>query len=296
MKKLLAAALAATLLVTSAVAFAACTGAQKAKTKLISISLSNEQYGIAVKKGNTELLTQINGVLTELTGNGVTVNGETKTFSAIYDAEIAAQEKHELISIGTVKTTSTNRANEFVVATNAEFAPFEYMVGESFGGIDMQVAKIIADKLGKELVVRHMDFEAVIEEVASGKADAAMAGLTINDERKEAADFSVDYYNTTQYIAVKADDTRFDACEFEKDVIDVLKSLPNGTKAGAAKAQTGYFYLHGNEDFEFDGYENLDTTAYPSIALAVQDLANGKIELVCGDKDTLTAAVNAVNK
>lgn len=294
MKKLLAAALAATLLVTSAVAFAACTGAQKAK--LIEISLSNEQYGIAVKKGNTELLTQIDGVLTELTGDGVTVNGKKVTFQSIYDAEIAAQENNQLISIGTVKTTSTNRANEFVVATNAEFAPFEYMVGDSFGGIDMQVAKIIADKLGKELVVRHMDFEAVIEEVSSGKADAAMAGLTINDERKEAADFSVDYYNTTQYIAVKADDTRFDECKTEEDVINVLKALPAGTKAGAAKAQTGYFYLNGNEDFEFDGYENLEVTAYPTIALAVQDLANGKIELVCGDKDTLTAAVNAVNK
>ncbi|MDE7158505.1 MAG: transporter substrate-binding domain-containing protein, partial [Clostridiales bacterium] len=198
--------------------------------------------------------------------------------------------------IGTVKTTSTNRANEFVVATNAEFAPFEYMMGESFGGIDMQVAKVIADKLGKELVIVHMDFEAVIPAVEAGNADVGMAGLTISDERKETVDFSDSYYKTTQYIAVGINDNRFDECKTEEDVVNVLADLPNNTKAGAARAQTGFYYLTGDEGLEFEGFSNLSTTPYASIALAVQDLANGKVELVCGDKDTLTAAVKAVNR
>lgn len=290
MKKLAATILSAAFAIGAVCALTACSG--EAKAKIIPVALSSEQYGIAVKKGNTALLNEINGVLSELTGDGVTVDGKKVTFQSIYEAEVQAEFP---ISIGEVKTVSTDRSKEFVVATNAEFAPFEYMVGDSFGGIDVQVAKIIADKLGKTLVISHMDFEAVIEAVASDKADAAMAGLTINEDRQKTADFSAAYYNTTQYIAVAADDTRFDACKTEEDVVTVLKSLQNA-KAGAAKAQTGYFYLTGNEAFEFEGFDNLTTTAYASVALAVQDLASGKVQLVCGDKDTLTAAVNAVNR
>lgn len=291
MKKLLVSICAAALAAAMVVSFAACSNA--AKVKIIDISLSQEQYGIAIAKGDTEMKTAVDGVLERLTGEGISDNGTTVTFRSLYEAEMEAQENGDSISIGAVKTSSTNRANELVVATNAEFAPFEYRVGDSFGGIDMQVAKILAAELGKELVVLHMEFEAVTEAVGNS-ADIGIAGLTINDERREKVDFSVAYYDTTQKIAVAADDTRFDGCQTEEDVVNVLKGLTD-TKAGAAKAQTGYFYLTGNESFEFEGYANIQTKIYNTIALAVQDLANGKIELVCGDKDTLAAAVNAIN-
>lgn len=291
MKKLLVSLCAAALVAAMTVSFAAC--GNSAKVKIIDISLSQEQYGIAIAKGNAEMKTAVDGVLEKLVGEGVSYNGMTVTFQSLYAAEMEAQENQEAISIGSVKTSSTNRENELVVATNADFAPFEYRVGDSFGGIDMQVAKILAAELGKELVILHMEFEAVTEAVGSS-ADIGIAGLTINDERKEKVDFSIAYYDTTQKIAVAADDTRFDDCKTEADVVAVLKGL-SGIQAGAAKAQTGYFYLTGNESFEFEGYPNIQTKIYNTIALAVQDLANGKIELVCGDKDTLAAAVNAIN-
>lgn len=288
MKKFLTVLGAAALAVTMAVSLAACSKGDK--VKIIDISLSQEQYGIAIKKGDTAMKEAIDGVLEQLTGDGVQVNGTTVTFDSLYEAEMTSEEP---ISIGTVKTASTNRANELVVATNAEFAPFEYRVGDSFGGIDMQVAKILAAELNKELVILHMEFDAVVTSVGVS-ADIGIAGLTINEERKQSVDFSIPYYDTTQQIAVAADDTRFDECKTEEDVVNVLKSL-TGVQAGAAKAQTGYYYLIGNESFEFEGYPNINTKIYSTIALAVQDLANGKIELVCGDKDTLTAAVNAIN-
>lgn len=293
MKKLFAAIATCAMTVACALTMTACTPAKP--VKIIEVALSNEQYGVAVKKGDTELKTKIDEVLTALTGDGVEMDGKTVTFQSIYDAEIAATENEEWISIGAVKTKSTNRANEFVVVTNAEFAPFEYLVGNSFGGIDMQIAKIIANELNKELVVLHVPFENVPTTLTNNEADAALAGFTINPDRLVTMDFSIPYYNTTQYIAVAEDNDAFDGCTTEDDVIAVLKSL-NGAKAGAATAQTGYFYLHGNEAFEFDGFSNIQTTAYPSIALAVKDLSNGKIQLVCGDKDTLTAAVKATNK
>ena len=149
--------------------------------------------------------------------------------------------------------------------------------------------------MGKTLVIRHMAFESVLQSVQSGESDIALAGLTINEERAQQVDFSDPYYDTTQRIAVSADNTMFDECKTEEDVVAVLKSL-EGAKAGAAKTQTGYYYLVGEASFEFEGYSNIATSAYPTVSAAVQDLVNGTIDLVCADAVPLQAAVNAVNR
>ena len=293
MKKFLIAALSALMVAVMAVSMAACGGT--AGIKIIEIDLSTEQYGVAIQKGNTELAAEINDVLAQLLGDGVEVDGETVTFQSLYEAEMDALAAGEVISIGDVATSSSDREEELVVATNAEFAPFEYRVGTSFGGIDMQVAKILAEDMGKTLVIRHMAFESVLQSVQSGESDIALAGLTINEERAQQVDFSDPYYDTTQRIAVSADNTMFDECKTEEDVVAVLKSL-EGAKAGAAKTQTGYYYLVGEASFEFEGYSNIATSAYPTVSAAVQDLVNGTIDLVCADAVPLQAAVNAVNR
>ena len=293
MKKFLIAALSALTVAVIAVSMAACGGT--AGVKIIEIDLSTEQYGVAIQKGNTELAAEINDVLAQLLGDGVEVDGETVTFQSLYEAEMDALAAGEVISIGDVATSSSDREEELVVATNAEFAPFEYRVGTSFGGIDMQVAKILAEGMGKTLVIRHMAFESVLQSVQSGESDIALAGLTINEERAQQVDFSDPYYDTTQRIAVSADNTMFDECKTEEDVVAVLKSL-EGAKAGAAKTQTGYYYLVGEASFEFEGYSNIATSAYPTVSAAVQDLVNGTIDLVCADAVPLQAAVNAVNR
>ncbi len=293
MKKILAAVVSVLLVAAMAISFAACS--KEPQVKVIEIDLSNEQYGVAIQKSDTEMKEAIDEVIAQLLGDGVEYNGEKVTFASLYAAEMEASEEGRLISIGNVKTESTNRANELVVATNADFAPFEYIVGDSFGGIDMQVAKLLAEGMGKELVIRHMDFNSVLPSVASDMADIGLAGLTINDERRLTVDFSDPYYDTTQRIAVRANDTTFDNCKTEEDVVNTLKSLTN-VSAGAARGQTGYFYLIGNESFEFEGYPNLETKMYTSIGNAVQDLVSGGVQLVCGDKDTLAAAVRGVNR
>ncbi len=295
MKKVLLAVVAALLAAAMAVSMVAC--GKSAEVKIIDVDLSNEQYGAAIRKGNTELKAQIDEILGQLCSEeGYEVDGQKVTFQSLYEAEMAAQESGEVISIGKVKTESTDRTKELVVATNAEFAPFEYRIGlDEFGGIDMQIAKFLADAMGKELVISHMAFEVVLEAVNSGDADIALAGLTINEERAKQVDFSVAYYDTTQRIAVAADNTMFDECTTEEQVVEVLKSL-SGVNAGAAKNQTGYYYLYGDESFGFDGYrDNMTVKPYQTVAAAVQDLANGTIELVCADKDTLQASVNAIN-
>lgn len=293
MKKFLALIGSVVLAAVMALSMVACSGG--ALVKIIEIDLSKEQYGVAIQKGNTELAAEINDVLAQLKGDGVEVDGETVTFDSLYQAEMDALANSEQISIGDVATASSNREEELVVATNAAFAPFEYQVGDSFGGIDMQVAKILAEGMGKTLVIRHMAFESVLQSVQSGESDIAIAGLTINAERAQQVDFSDPYYDTTQRIAVAADNTLFDECKTEEDVVAVLQSL-EGVSAGAAKTQTGYYYLVGEASFEFEGYSNIETRPYPTVAAAVQDLANGTIALVCADAVPLQAAVDAVNR
>ena len=94
--------------------------------------------------------------------------------------------------------------NTFTIATNAEFAPWE-MVGEGgeYVGIDMDLARLIAEELGMELVIENVDFNSVVNMVVTGKADAAIAGLTITPEREEEVLFSIPYATAVQSVIVR---------------------------------------------------------------------------------------------
>ena len=83
----------------------------------------------------------------------------------------------------------------------------------------------LADKLGLELVILNMDFDAVVSSVGKNNVDVAMAGLTVNETRKEMVDFTSSYYNAAQMVVVLKDDTSFDSCKTAADVEEVLKAL-----------------------------------------------------------------------
>ena len=280
MKKKLLAIIA---MVLSAIMLFGMTACGGTKVTYAEITLTGESYGFCVKPDDSDLLDSVNDLLAEIKADG--------TLDEIY----AAEENGTATDIGTVKTTSTNRANELVVATNAEFAPFEYKKGANFAGVDMQIAKLLAAKLNKTLVIMDMKFDAVITSVGNGTCDIGMAGLTISDGRSDNVTFSDAYYDTTQIIAYRAGDERFASCKTADDVVNAIQALESGAKAGAATGQTGYFYLKGSADFDFEGFSNLTISQYDSIALAVKDLANGNVEFVVGDKDTVKAAVEGVN-
>ena len=124
------------------------------------------------------------------------------------------------------KEKDTNRASEqLVVSTNAAFAPYEYKKGDKYAGIDMEIAKMIADKLGLELVIDDMDFDAVVTSVGKNGVDIAMAGLSVTATRKQSVNFSDPYYQGAyQVLVVKEDETRFDGCKTKEDVEALLKT------------------------------------------------------------------------
>ena len=103
-----------------------------------------------------------------------------------------------------VVTAKTVSDGKLIVATEAGFAPYEYMVGDQVVGVDMDIAQAIADKLGVELEIQNMDFDACIPAVAGGKVDIVAAGLSVDPERAEQVDFSTNYVDSTEVVVVNA--------------------------------------------------------------------------------------------
>ncbi|MBQ8503911.1 MAG: transporter substrate-binding domain-containing protein [Clostridia bacterium] len=287
MKKFLAIALAAVMLF----ALAACGGNNAtngnaddgaALVKLIDIQLSSEEYAFGVDKNQPELLKDVNAFIEKILEDG--------TFDAICNKYLG-NGTPEGVASAELDTTK----DQLVVATNAEFAPFEYTEGDLYYGIDMEVAALLAKELGKELVIDNMDFDSVCLAVGQQKCDIAIAGLSINPEREESVTFTVPYYKSAQKIIVKADDTRFDACTTADEIVAVLNALPEGTKIGAQTGTTGQSYIEGNDAFGFEGIKNAEAVTYDSAALATQDLVNGNLDFVIVDADPAVSIVDTIN-
>lgn len=311
MKKTLRALTAAVIAVVAALSMTACSTLKK--VKVIDITLTGEQYGYCVSKSNTTIMTSVNDLLEKLCGSsaynpeapdfeaeGIQYDfdgdgtPEKVTFKTIYDAVTGGTAR----DVGEVPASVPSGKTEsecLIVATNAEFEPFEYKNGSKYAGIDMWIAKILADTMDKTLVIKNIDFEVVITEVEQGNAHIGMAGLTINHGREQVVTFSRGYYLTTQRIAVHEGETAFDSCATEADVRAVIEGMGK-VNAGAATGQTGYFYITGSTDFDFPGFPKVNAKSYSTIGLAVKDLSNGKLKFVVGDKDTLVSSVDAINK
>ena len=99
----------------------------------------------------------------------------------------------------------TSDKEVLVMATNAEFPPYEYYEGSEIVGIDAEMAQAVADKLGMELKIEDMEFDSIINAVTSGKADMGVAGMTITEDRLQSVDFSDPYTTATQVIIVRKD-------------------------------------------------------------------------------------------
>lgn len=261
---------------------AAQTQTEQQAVKVIDVDLTDEQYAFGVDKDKPELLTAANEFIKEIMDNGKFDEICNKYFG---DAEPTAVQSAKL---------DTSK-DQLVVATNASFEPFEYMKGDSYYGIDMEIAAALAEKLGKELVIQNMDFDSVCLSVGQHKSDIAMAGLTIKEDRKKYVNFSDSYYNAAQRLIVKGDDTEFDSCKDKDAVEKILKTKDTSVKIGVQNGTTGQFYCEGDEGWDFEGFK-VTTTGYKNGSLAVQDLINGNINYVIIDSAPAKCITDAINK
>ena len=192
--------------------------------------------------------------------------GSSSTASSAATSSVAssAAASSEAASAAATELT-TVEAGKLTMATNAAFPPYEMTTdaGE-FEGIDIETAQAIADKLGLELQIDDMDFDAALLSVQQGKADIVMAGVTVTDERKAVMDFSDNYATGIQSIIVP-----------EGSDIASPDDLA-GKKIGTQRGTTGYIYC--SDDF---GDENV--VAYDDGLTAVQALNNGQVDAVVID-------------
>jgi polar amino acid transport system substrate-binding protein len=282
MKKIIALIITITMLLSCATFLTGCGAKESKGVKVIDVKLTEEEYAFGVRKDDPELLSKLNEFIAKIKEDG--------TFDEICN---------KYFGDGTPTPVQSANLDEskdqLVIATNAGFEPFEYMAGDQYLGIDMEIAKLFADSIGKELVISNMDFDAVCLSVGQGKCDIAMSGLTIKEDRKEYVNFTDKYYDAAQKIIVKASETKFDNCKTAADVEAILSGLSSDKKIGVQQGTTGQFYVEGDPSWGFNGYA-VTCVPYKSGSLAVQDMINGNIDYVIIDEAPAKCIADATNK
>ena len=163
--------------------------------------------------------------------------------------------------------------NELVLVTEAGFAPYEYYEDGEIVGVDIDIAKEIAKELGKELVIKDVSFDFVINEVKSGKADFAAAGISITPERAKEVDFTIEYTTSNQVVVVKKGSNikSFDDIKNKKIAVQL------GTVAD--------LYVEEN-------YKNAEVVAHKKYLSAVEDVKTGKADCIIMDELPAKAIVS----
>ena len=199
----------------------------------------------------------------------LTAGGGASSSAASSVASSAAASSSASGSLATVV------AGKLTMATNATFPPYEMTTDTgTIEGIDVDTAQAIAEKLGLELQIDDMDFDAALLSVQQGKADIAMAGITVTDERMAVMSFSDSYATGIQSIIVP-----------EGSDIASVDDLA-GKKIGTQRGTTGYLYC--SDDFGEDA-----VVAYDNGLTAVQALNNGQVDAVVIDNEPAKAYVES---
>lgn len=286
MKKLLSVALT----VVCAFSLVACGGSndagdnadEKVTAKVMEYDLTSEEYAFGVDKDQPELLEKVNAFIGQIKEDG--------TLDEICERYFGGGEP---VAVESAKRDDSK--DQLVVATNAAFEPFEYTKGESYLGIDMEIADLLAKELGLELVIENMDFDAVCLTVGQHKCDIAMAGLTVNEEREEYVTFTESYYAASQRLVVPSNDTVFADCTDADAVAAALAELSADIKIGVQAGTTAQFYIEGDADWGFDGLA-AECVQYKNGSLAVQDMLNGNIDYVIIDAAPAASITTAINE
>ena len=160
----------------------------------LSEGFADEEYAVAIKLDNTALRDEINGALKTLNDNGT-----LKQIKDNYDSEEAGTKSY-------TSPEDTDRSKgKLVMATNAEFPPYEFKKGTDIVGFDVEMMTAVCDTLGYELQIEDMAFDSIIPAVQSGKADVGVAGMSVTPDREKNVLFSDTYTTTHLVVLVRTD-------------------------------------------------------------------------------------------
>lgn len=250
---------------------AACGGG-KTTLKILETEYAVEDYAICVAKENEELLAKLNEALAALKADG--------TAQKIVDKYISGVE-HDL----TFQQDAEGK-EELIMATNANFPPYEYYENDQVVGIDAEMAAAIADYLDMKLTIVDTEFGSIIGGVQTGKYDMGMAGMTITEDRLESVNFTDSYATGVQVVIVPEDSPITD--------LDVLLDPEADYKVGVQQDTTGDIYM--SDTAENGGVGEDRVVRYKAGADAVQALITGKVDCVVIDQEPAKNFVETNNK
>lgn len=247
----------------------------------VALDLLQEDFGIAVKKGNTQLLTAVNVVIDAWLANGK-MNQYVDYYTALANEENGGEKA--VAPEGLQTSWDFGGATQVVTMyTESGFAPYEFVKGGEIVGLDVAIMSQVALNLGKKLEVKDVMFDVIATNVASSTGDAVgAAGITINEERKNAVDFSNVYASSTLVIVSK--DGQYSSV---KDLAGKTVGVQEGTSGDLIiSAAKGAGYSYENEDGAtiVVKAEGATVKQYKQYALALQDLKNGRIDAILMDK------------
>ena len=262
-------------------ALVACNGDDKDYVAVAAIDLLQEDFGIAVKKGNTSLMNRVNAVIDDWLANGK-MNQYMDYYSALANEEKGGESA--VAPDGLQTSWDFGSATEVVTMyTESGFAPYEFYKGENIVGLDVAIMSQVAVNLGKKLEVKDVVFDVVATNVANSTGDAVgAAGITINDERKQVIDFSNVYASST--LVIVSENGQYSSV---KDLAGKTVGVQEGTSGDLIiSAAKGAGYTYENEDGQDVTVTAVGATVkqYKQYALALQDLKNGRIDAILMDK------------
>lgn len=268
-------------LICACFALVACNDSGSNLVAVAATDLLQEDFGIAVTKNNVALMNAVNKVVDEWLANG-----KMNQYMDYYSA-LAAEENGGETAVapdGLQTSWDFGSATEVVTMyTESGFAPYEFVKGTQVVGLDVAIMSQVALDMGKKLEVKDVMFDVIATNVAKATSDAVgAAGITINDERKQAVDFSHVYSSSTLVVVSK--DGQYKSV---KDLAGKTVGVQEGTSGDLIiSAAKGAGYVYENEDgnevvVKADG---ATVKQYKQYALALQDLKNGRIDAILMDK------------
>ncbi|HOP11852.1 MAG TPA: transporter substrate-binding domain-containing protein [Oscillospiraceae bacterium] len=263
-------------LILATIGFAGCAGTG---TSSEASSVTSTPSSVESTPSETSSVDSVESSVPESSEASSVVSEESSEAGSAVSSEESSAVSSEEIALTEIDAIKAK--GYLTVYTNAAFAPYEYYSGTEITGVDIEIAKAIAAKLGVELKVSDVEFNNIIAAVKEGKCDLGISGFSVTDERKESVNFSVEYVQTQQYIVLLADDT----------ITTNFETLA-GAKIGVQLSTTGDYAI---DDAIANGClkdSGASLIQYKNALEATVDLKNGKIDAVVIDKDT---AMNIVN-
>ncbi len=217
--------------------------------RVIGIDLESQAYALAVDKEQEDLLDAVNEFFGKILEDGTLDAIEEKysgsaaevtPISSVKQAESDGSEEGE-------EGETAPAAEQLVVAASMDFSPFSYRVDDQDYGIDLEVAQLLSQELGRELVIKGMESDDVTESVEAHNSDLGIAAYSMSEERKEDVSFSTVYYESRLKLVASADDSTFDACQTAADVEDILQGMDETVTIGVQEGGPGQTYLENRE-------------------------------------------------